>query len=109
MNIKRSNYGLILILFVLKICDITLTYIALSLGAVEMNPLLKDHMDNYLLIGFTVILSPLLGLICNLILKDDELLYLKILTVGLIIPIIIGTFVVGWNIGVLLYMLEEIE
>lgn len=103
MNIKQFNYGLIFILFLLKICDIILTYTALGLGAVEMNPFLKDYMDNYLLIVFVAMLAPLVGLLFNLIIKDG--LYLKALTVGLTIPIVAGAFVVGWNIGVLLYML----
>ena len=69
-----------------------------------MNPFLKDHMDNYLLIIFVTILPLVLALLLNLILKDDFLL--KALMVGLIIPIIIGAFVVGNNIQVLLYILK---
>lgn len=100
---KKINYILIFITFLIKICDIILTYIALGLGGIETNPLLKDHMDNHLIVVLAVLSCPLLALLFNTVLKDE--LYLKAIRIGLIIVIIGGVFVIGNNIAVVMYLI----
>ena len=106
MNKKRNDI-LIGIYAVIKILDIATTFYAMDkLGIVEGNPFMKPFINNpygkAFIIGWNIGLLTAMKATDYYIKKKDPSAY-NFYTIGLMVLNIIGSYVVGHNLGVIYY------